>query len=393
MYIRQFKLQETKMIKTYKYRLQPNKEQEILLNSSFEICRLLYNLALEQRISSFKQFNKSLNYFSQANQLKELKTEFPEFKNIHSQVLQDVLKRLDKAFQNFFRRLKSKQTPGFPRFKGFGRYSSITYPQFDLKTEGKKISVPKIGLIKFKFCRKFPELIKIKTATITRSLTGKFFISITFDNLQEIPKKISINPNKVIGIDLGINHFLVTSKNEYIDNPKYLKQSLEKLAHQQQLLSRKTKGSNNRSKQKFQVAKVYEKVSNQRKDFLHKLSTSFVNQYDCIIAEDLNINSMLQGNKHQTTLHRSISDASWGQFTGMLSYKAEEAGKHLILVNPRGTSQTCSNCGAKVEKKLWDRIHKCPECQISLNRDFNSSLYIEKIGKELPEFKLVESSS
>ena len=381
------------MIKTYKYRLQPNKEQEILLNSSFEICRLLYNLALEQRISSFKQFNKSLNYFSQANQLKELKTEFPEFKDIHSQVLQDVLKRLDKAFQNFFRRLKSKQTPGFPRFKGFGRYSSITYPQFDLKTEGKKISVPKIGLIKFKFCRKFPELIKIKTATITRSLTGKFFISITFDNLQEIPKKISINPNKVIGIDLGINHFLVTSKNEYIDNPKYLKQSLEKLAHQQQLLSRKTKGSNNRSKQKFQVAKVYERISNQRKDFLHKLSTSLINSYDCIIAEDLNINSMLQGNKYQTTLHRSISDASWGQFTGMLSYKAEEAGKHLILVNPRNTSQTCSNCGLKVEKKLWDRIHNCPKCQISLDRDYNSSLYIEKIGKELPEFKLVESSS
>jgi len=361
------------MTKALKYRIYPNKKQEQKLLSDIELCRCLYNVALEQRIISYKQSRKSISCYDQIKQLPELKESFPEYKSVHSQTQQDVLRRLDKSFKAFFGRIKKGEKAGFPHFKGRDFYNSICYPQSGFKIKGNKLHLSKIGNIKIKLHR----FIKgtIKTCLIIKESNQWYAcFSSEIEN-----KEIENRPIKTaIGIDLGLASFATLSNGEKIDNPRWFRGSEEKLARQQRRLSRKKKGSNNRTKQKEKLVKIHHKIKNQRKDFSHKLSRRLVNEYDLIAYEDLPVKNMIK-NRY---LAKSISDVSWNGFCQMLRYKSAERGAYALPVSPRNTSQICSNCGEIVEKALWTRRHKCNKCGLDMDRDENASLNILRLGIE-----------
>ncbi len=380
-----------KTIRSYKYRLYPTKNQRNIIDTTLDMCRNLYNAGLQERIEAYKKNSISLNYNSQQNELPLLKELNPQYEFIYAQVLQDVLKRLDKSFKSFFRRLKLHQEKaGFPRFKGKDRYDSFTYPQGGFKVIDKKLSLSKIGYIKLKMNRLIEG--EIKTCIVKREL-DRYYAIFTIEKDVDIPK---IEHRTFVGIDLGLTHFATLSDGSKIDNPRYLKQSLNQLKKEQQRLSHKVKGSNNRNKQRFIVAKVHRKIKDQRIDFLHKTSRNIVNKYDMIFMEDLNIQGMIKNRK----LSRCISDVSWGKFNNFLSYKAEEAGKVYKQVNTfYPSSKVCHVCGYKnTDLKLSDRTWICPECFTEHDRDLNAALNIEQeglkqIGLGEPEVKLVERST
>ena len=355
------------MLKTYKYRLYPTKKQIAKLEETLETCRLVYNSALSDRRDYYKETGKSLSRIAQQENIKNYKKDRPFLQEIHSQVLQNVLFRVERAFDNFFRRAKEKKgKPGYPRFKGKDRYDSFTYPQqggFQITQQGLKLS--KIGTIKMKLHRPIP--ITIKTCTIKREI-DKWYVTFVVEH-SEITQDV---PNNPIGIDMGIKAFAVLSNGEIIENPKHLQKSEKQLVKQQRQVSRKKKGSANRRKARISLAKQHRRIRNQRSDFHHKLSRLLANLYNPIIVESLNIKGMVK-NHH---LAKSISDAGWGQFFSYLTCKAEEAGSQVEKVAPHYTSINCSNCGNQVPKTLSDRTHKCPFCNIVLDRDHNAAINI-----------------
>jgi putative transposase len=361
-------------MRTYKYRLYPTKAQKQLLADTLESCRVLYNCALEQRKIAFRQFKVSVRRLDQQSQLLEIKEYFPEYKSVYSQVLQEVVLRVDKAFQNFFRRVKTNEKPGYPRFKGRGWYDSFTYPQsgFSLSDNRKgnqKLRLSKIGKVKVRLHRAIKG--NIKTCTIKRELNNWY---VCFS--CEIEPEILPKTYKDAGIDVGIEKFAALSDGTLINNPQFLRESEAKLKHEQRKLSRKKKGSNSRRKQRDKLVKLHCKIKNRRNDFLHIESRKLVRSYDVIVFEDLRIKNMLK-NHH---LAKSISDASWAKFIEYVSYKAESAGKKVIFVNPRGTSQICSGCGIIVKKSLSVRVHKCPYCKLEIDRDVNAAINILRAG-------------
>lgn len=361
------------MIKNYKYRIYPNKEQAGKLLSAIELIRQLYNTALEQKITAYKQGHKSVSCYEQINQLPELKESFPEYKEVHSQTQQDALRRLDESFKAFFGRIKKGQKAGFPHFKGRDFYNSICYPQSGFNIRNNRLNLSKTGNIKIKLHRDIKG--KIKTLVISREANQWYAcFSVDIDNKSVKSRQIET----AIGIDLGLESFVTLSNGEKINNPRYFRKSELKLAKSQRRLSRKKRGSNNRSKQKAKVIKIHQKIKNQRQDFSHKLSRNLVNQYDLIAYEDLSIKNMVK-NRY---LAKSISDVSWNGFCQMLRYKAAERGGYALPVSPRNTSQECSNCGEIVEKTLRVRRHKCNNCGFEIDRDENSSRNILRLGIE-----------
>jgi len=353
------------MLKTYKFRLYPSKKQELKLNQFIELARFSYNKQLELKINEYKINNKNLSQFDLNNNLIKLKEENKNLTQLHSQVLQNINQRINYAFNNFFRRLKSKENPGFPRFKGKNKYDSITYPQSGFKLEN-KLYLSKIGKINIVKHRQLEG--NIKTLTITKTSSNKWFAC--FSAEKEVKKQNRIENH--IGIDLGLKHFYADSEGNLINNPKYLRKSELKLIKTCKNHSRKKKGSKNRLKSRLKLAKLYERITNQRLDFLHKQSRVLTNNYSNITVEKLNIQKMQQ-NKY---LSKSIADVSWNKFLQLLSYKVEETGGKLIEVDPKGTSQYCI-CGNKVEKSLAVRIHKCNNCKIEINRDVMSAILIK----------------
>lgn len=361
------------MIKTFKYRVYTNKETITKVENWLELCRNLYNCCLEQRISVYKHTRKTLSYYDQTYQLPELKLICPEYKIVGSQVLYEVIDRLNKAYMAFFRRIKNDEKVGFPRFKSKDRYNSFTLTQAGWKLEGKYLSIHNLGRFKLHLSR--PIQGDIKTITIRKSTTNKWYVCFSCDNVPE--RKLSHSDN-VVGLDVGIKSFLVDSENNKIESPKYFRKSEKQLRRRQRRLSRSIKGSNRRKGDKLLVAKAHEIVKNQRNDFLHKLSTEYVKNYGTLIFEDLNINGMVQ-NKH---LSKSILDSGWGEFIGLCEYKAEEAGRNVIRI-PRfePTSKTCSECGAiNQELKLSDRMWVCKSCGTLHDRDFNAAKNILRVG-------------
>ncbi|MDA8213409.1 MAG: transposase [Clostridia bacterium] len=360
---------------TYSFRIYPSKEQEGLMNQTIERCRQLYNAALEQRQIGWKLRRKSITYSVQQNELPALKQALPEFKNIQSQVLQDVLRRLDTAFQNFF-----EGRARYPRFKGKDHYNSFTYPQVDVvkktfaKIEQGLLYLSKIGFVKINTHRKFDPT-QVSRINIKRKSDG-WYANLTC----EADLSIVVNPTtqKEIGIDMGLNSFIATSEGELIANPRYLRKTEKYLKRMQRQLSRKQKGSKNRRKAKGKLAKKHLKVANQRKDFHHKLSNHLIKEQDLIAAEDLAVKNMARNHR----LAKSIADAGWSQFLRYLEYKALKYGKRFVKVPPHGTSQTCI-CGAGVPKTLADRVHYCPECGLTGNRDIVSAKVILKRAQEL----------
>jgi putative transposase len=353
------------MIKTYRYRLYPTKNQEKILDKTLNLCCWLYNSALQERVDIYKKYKKSITCYYQINELPNCKKEIPELDLVFSQVLQDVIKRLDKAYQSFFKRIQRKEKSGFPRFRSRSRFDSFCYPQGGFKFVNGKLRLGKIGDIKLKLHREFEG--KVKTCTIKKDI-DRWYACFSV----EVENEILLKTGREIGVDVGINNFAVLSDGNIIENPKFLKKSEKRLRRRQRKLSSKQKGSQNRNKQRVIVAKQHRKIREQRKDFQHKESRKIVNNYDLIVFEDLRILNMMKNHK----LAKSISDASWGQFINFVSHKAEYAGKEIKFVDPRNTSIICSGCGEKVPKTLADRIHCCSHCGLEIDRDLNASINI-----------------
>ncbi len=368
------------MLKSFKFRIFPSSSQSKKIDSILSLCRFLYNCALEERISFYSKFKKSRTCFDQQEFLPEIKELLPEFENIHSQILQDTLKRVDKSYKGFFGRLKTGATPGFPRFKGYDRYDSFTYPQSGFSFKEGKLNLSKIGLIKIKQHREI--LGKIKTCSVIRK-NGKYFVCFSCEIPSLAPSVLGASPN-IIGIDIGIKVFITNSNGDTVENPRTLKAHQEKLAKAQRRFAKIAKLKINRVKRqqhKNHIARIYETITNVRNDFLHKTSRKFVDKYGVIILEKLNIQSMLSSNR--TSLNRNINDCAWKTLTGMISYKAEDAGKQVIFVNAAGTSQDCSSCGAVVKKDLSERTHSCKECGLVIDRDLNAAKNILNRGMKI----------
>ncbi|MDE4543345.1 RNA-guided endonuclease TnpB family protein [Thermoanaerobacterium sp. R66] len=345
--------------------IEPTKEQEEKLFYTLYLCRKLYNYSLDQRIKHYKQYGKGLTYKEQQNMLPKYKKEHPEYKLVQSQILQDVLRRLDRAYKNFFdKRAK------YPKFKDKYHYTSITLPQCETKRNfGKEgyVYIKNIGHIKIKAHRNFDPT-KVKTINI-KYHAGKWYINLSVEVEEE--KEKTVIREKAIGVDKGINSIAATSDGELYSNPKWLQKSEKKLKRLQRQLSRKKKGSKNREKQKKRLAKLHEKIANQRKDYLHKISYNIVKHNDIICVEDLQVKNMMKNHK----LAKSIANAGWGMLDKYLQYKAEKEGKIFVKVDPAYTSQRCSRCGKIVEKDLSVRIHKC-ECGLEIDRDVNAAINV-----------------
>jgi putative transposase len=350
--------------KTYKYRLYPTREQIRLLEAAFDTCRILYNSCLLDRVRHYGETGRGLTRIRQQEILVADKNLHPRLWDVHSQCLQNVLFRVERAYAGFFRRMKAGEKPGYPRLKGEGRYDSITYPQepgFKLTPEGLRLS--KIGTVKIKLHRSLVG--KAKTCTVRRDACGRWHASIS---VLYTPEAKAV-PAAEVGIDVGIRHFACLSTGEAVENPRNLARAENKLAHLQRGLSRKLRGSKNRYKARLRVARAHRKVRDRRADFHHKITRGLVDRYGLIAVEDLRIRNMVK-NRH---LAKHIGDAGWGQFLRFLEYKAEDAGIRVERVAPRYTSILCSGCGTKVPKPLSVRIHRCPACGLVLDRDHNAA--------------------
>jgi putative transposase len=364
-------------MKTYKYRLYPNRTQEKKLVQTLEVCKNLYNKCLEERISLYKNESKSIRAYEQIG--KSGTYEVPDFKEVHSQVIQDVILKLDNSFQNFFRRVKTGGKPGFPRFKSSERFNSFTFPQSGFRLcDDSHLKLSKIGIVKIKLHRKFEG--KVKRLTVKRDSCGHWFSCFVVD---EIKTAIKTEVKTSVGIDLGCSTFAVLSNGTRVEHPHYYRESESKLAKIQSNYSKiKTRPYDDKRKIKVrkQLGKIHEKIKNQRNDFIHKLSTTLVREFDLICIEDLNIKGMTEDNYRN--LNKSILDSGWSQFVSNIVYKAENAGKHCQKVCPAYTSQICSSCGTLVPKELHDRIHRCG-CGLEICRDLNASLNILSFGTKL----------
>jgi len=373
--------------RTYKYRIYPNGEQRELFEKHFGCARWIYNWGLEKKIKAYQQNKKQISCFDLIRELTKLKKikEFQWLREVNSQSLQMALRNLDNAFVNFFRKQNK-----FPQFKSKkNNRQSFQIPQY-LRLDN-KLTIPKIPHIKIKLSRKIEG--KIKTATISKTPTDKYFVSILVEQNKELPLKPKIREKTTIGIDFGIRTFATISDGRKLENPKFLEKSLKQLKRQQRWLSRKVKGSNNRNKQKQKVALVFERVSNQRSDFLHKFSYQLTheNQVDSIAIEDLNVSGMIKNHY----LARVISDVAWREARRQLAYKCDWYGRNLLVIGRFEPSSKMCSCGYTNQNlTLADREWICPQCGTKHDRDLLASQNIKKfalIGSGRPELTLAES--
>lgn len=362
-------------MKTIKCRIYPTKKQQTIFNQTLNECRWLYNYVLEWHNNNYKKNKKYVGYHSTTKLIPILKQNRDTLHNVHAQVLQNVIMRVDKTYQNFFSRIKNKENPGFPRFKSKNRYQSFTYPQTGhcgpkLNINNSKIYLPKIGNINIKLHR-IPE--NIKRVTISKSSTEKWFICFDCDMVGILLP----NNTQQIGIDVGLESFATFNNSVKIENPRFFKISEKKIKKTCQKLSKQEKYSQQWKKSKKVLAHIHKQIQNKRSNFTHQLSRNIINNYGIIAIEDLSINCMIKKKKY---LAKSINDVAWNSFAKQLMYKAVEAGRQLVKVNPAYTSQDCSQCGYRVEKKLSDRMHHCPNCELLLDRDINAARNILRLG-------------
>ncbi len=360
----------------YRFRLYPSRKQVSVLEEQFELCRQTYNWLLLHCRETYKETKKNPTKYDLDNLLIPFKFQRRELEQVYSQVLQNISKRIKDAYTGFYARRKAGLKAGLPRFKKYGAYKSITYPQSGFKIVDDRLRLSKIGDVQINQHRSIQG--KIKTLTVKRNQSGKWFACFSCIVEEEVKEK----PFKDVGIDVGLKSFAVLSDETVIDNPRFYRKSEKRLAQLQRRLSRKKKGSNNRNKARLKVAQQHERTQNQRRDFLHKASRKIADTYETVYVEDLQIQNLVK-NHH---LAKSISDAGWGDFTRMIAYKELQSGGRLIYVNPRNTTQMCSQCGELVKKTLSERIHECPHCGLKLDRDLNASRNILRIGRESPEY-------
>lgn len=380
------------MLKAYKYRIYPNQAQQEQLAKAFGCVRFVYNLGLETKIAAWTSAQKRYSCIDLSNQMKELKdTEAPWLRECPSQALQMSLRNLDNAYTSFFNR-----AAGFPKFKNKHGKQSMQFPQkVHLNDDGKTIFIPKLKLVVIDMHRPLGKG-DLKTATLSRTVTGKYFISLLVENGKELPPKKPIDASKAVGIDFGIKDLAITSDGKKFENKDFFKSAMRELRVAQRSLARKKKGSNHYKRQKLVVALLHEKVRNQRRDYLHKVSRELVDRYDTICLEDLDVKGMTarlnpiqdesgnflrNGQAAQTAKSRAISDCGWRELRSMLEYKAEWAGKNISVIGRFDPStMMCSRCGKlNRELTLKDRKWKCP-CGARHDRDVNAAVNIKQFG-------------
>lgn len=376
------------MRKTYRYRLLPTREQETAMNGILSECRWLYNALLLERKRAWEERQEAVGLYAQHASLPERKKAQPSLKAVHSQVLQNVAVRLDLAFQAFFRRVKAGQqlrgevgrgeTPGYPRFRGADRYDSFCYPQYGngAKREGDILTLSKVGQVRVLLHR--PVKGEIKTICIRRQ-AGFWYACFSVEcEAEPLPAS-----SEAVGIDVGLHDFAFLSTGEAIENPRFYRRDEKDLKRVQRKVSRAAKGSTSklastreRRKAKKALAKVHRRIANRRGDFAHQHSRRMVNRFGTVCVEDIYVNRLV----HNHCLSKSILDAAWSQFFAYLSYKAEDAGRVMVKVNPAYTSQDCHQCGHRQKMALAERTYNCPCCALSTGRDLNAALNILKIG-------------
>ena len=375
------------MRSAYQYRLRLTKSQEAEIERWLDMLRHQYNYLLADRFNWYEQNRCSINscplvcylpdlrnnpdYFSQKKTLPQLKKDRPWYSVVQSQVLQDCVKRVDLAFKRFLKGDSKGKKSGRPRFKGRNRYKSFTFPSLGKNPiDGNILTLPKFGKVKMIYHRPIPEGFKIKTATITRKADG-YYVTLSIQD-DTVPNVIPVDSVKnPIGIDMGLKSFLVKSDGSEVPIPQYYRKAHKRLKKIQKAVSRSKNGSNNRRKAVTKLGKAHKKVADTRKDFHFKTAKGLLDVHDLVAHEKLNIKSLAK-----TKMAKSVLDAGWGQFLSILSVKAENAGLVTKAVNPRNTSQNCSNCGKKVPKKLKDRTHSCPHCGYVADRDVNAAINV-----------------
>ncbi|MGH2517797.1 MAG: RNA-guided endonuclease InsQ/TnpB family protein, partial [Ktedonobacterales bacterium] len=373
--------------KTYQEKLRPTPAQERELERVLWRCRTLYNTALEQRIFLWKQRGVSLTRYQQEAELKALRAELPEYAAIHSHVVQDVLARLDKTYQAFFRRVangEKSRAVGFPRFHGKDRYHSFTYKEYGngARLDNGSLVLSKIGRIAVRWSR--PIQGTIKTVTISRETDG-WYVSFS---CAEVPTEPLPETGRETGIDVGVKVFLITADGEIVANPRHYRKAEKQLKKAQKRVARRKKGSTRRKKAVALCAKKHQHIRRQRSDFHQKTALALVRQYDVIYVEAIQPANLSRrpapkpdgnggyehnGASRKAGLNKSIQDAGWGHFLSILTYKAACAGKRVEAVNPAYTSQDCSGCGERIQKSLSVRTHVCMHCGLILDRDENAA--------------------
>ncbi|OLT62034.1 RNA-guided endonuclease InsQ/TnpB family protein [Moorena bouillonii] len=375
----------------YQYRLRLTKMQEAEIERWLDMLRHQYNYFLADRFNWYEQNRCSINscplvcylpelrdnpdYYSQKRTLPQLKKDRQWYKAIHANVLQDCVKRVDLAFKRFLKGDSNGKRSGRPRFKSKSRYKSLVFSAFSKNPiRGNKFNLPKFGWVKMIYHRPIPKGFKIKTATVTRKADG-YYVTLSLQD-DSVPELIQIEQvSNPIGIDMGLKSFLVKSDGTEVPIPKYYIKAQKRLKKIQKAVSRSKKGSNNRKRAVKKLGKAHKKVADTRKNFHFKTAKNLLDDHDLVAHERLNIKGLAKSN-----LAKSIHDAGWGQFLSILSNKAENAGLVTVAVNPRNTSQNCSNCGKKVPKKLKDRIHSCSHCGYTEDRDVNAAINILKLA-------------
>jgi putative transposase len=369
-------MEEQAVRKTFKYKLKPTPQQEQAMALVLRRCRELYNAALQERRDAWHKCGVSITAAGQSAQLPAVKEVRPEYHDIHSQVLQDVLRRLDRAFQAFFRRVKAGETPGYPRFQGATRYNSFTYKQFGngATLDTGFLVLSKIGRIALRWSR--PLEGTPKTVTVSREADG-WYVSVS---CADVPVQLLPPTSQETGIDLGLESFATLSTGEHIFNPRWYRKAERALKTAQRRVARRKKGSHRRRKAVKLLARAHLKVKRQRQDFHHKEALKLVQVNDTIYHEELQTANLVKNH----SLAKSISDAGWSAFLSILSYKAACAGRSVVAVPPAYTSQRCSGCGRMVWKGLSVRWHSCPyeDCGTSLHRDHNAARNILRLGHE-----------
>jgi putative transposase len=364
--------------KTFEYRIKPNKKFVAACEKALDDSRFVYNCALEQRIRVYNASGKTISFYEQSRQLTEARDELPEIKSVLRTIQSDALERLDDAFDAFFRRLKAGQKPGFPRFKARDRYHTFSQKYEKVRPcpiKGDKLTVPGVGTCRIRLSR--PIEGRCKQLRITRRADG-WYVLLVCEALKPAPL---VPTGQTVGVDVGIKSFATLSTGEEIANPRHFKQAADQLAREQRRLSRKVKSSRNRGKALGKVALRHLNVQRARKHFHHETAAKLVERFDRIAVEDLNIRGMVKNHR----LAKAILDVAWGQFFAITKSKAENAGRTFERVNPKYTSQTCSNCGHRQKMPLAIRVYECEKCGFVCDRDHNAAINLDTVRPSGPK--------
>ncbi|NJM63288.1 MAG: transposase [Oscillatoriales cyanobacterium RU_3_3] len=372
----------------YQYKLRPTKQQVTEFDRWLSMLCAQYNYLLADRFNWYEQNRCAIDacsfvchlpelrdcpdYFSQKKTLPQLKKTHPWYRDIYSQVLQDLVKRVKITFDRFLRGSRNGKRSGRPRFKSRSSYKTFTYPQMkDGCLQGNLINLPMLGKVKVILHRPLPDGFKVKTASVTKKADG-YYLTLSLEDATVPTIGPDFNPDSIVGIDVGLKEFLTTSEGETVAIPQHYRKAQKRLRVIQKRVSRRKSGSKRRLKAVKQLGRQHKKVADKRRDFHFKTANNLLKQYDIIAVEDLNVKGL-----GRTRLAKSVLDAGWSSFLSILTNKAENAGLLVIPVKASGTSQDCSNCGVKVPKKLHERWHDCPNCGCSLDRDLNAAINIK----------------